>query len=688
MTENSLIWNFIARDRASSVISSLGERVGGLGRTIALGFGGAAVGGVVAFGAALVQGVKDAQDYQTLQLKTGAVLRSTGNAAHVTISDIQGLASSLETMSGVDETLIINSENVLATFTGIRNEVGKGNDIFTRATGAALDMSVALGQDLQSSTIQLGKALNDPIKGIGALSKVGVSFTEQQKEQIKTLVKSGDTLGAQKVILKELNTEFGGAAKAAGEGFAGSIARVKDVVGDFFRTLGMDLLPVLTTVANVLAENLPKAATFLSDAFGKLSPVFSTIGNAITGFSDGADKSGKALTKLNEPMQIISSLASGVRVVFLALRQAVGDVASWFMDKLVPAIKTMAESLLPSIKAAITSVTQTFKEHQDIIVYVKQAFQVLGNFIVQYLVPALGVILKEAISAIGPAFRIVADIISNVVIPTVRFLATLFQEAMQKIQAAIVVVTKYFNDHKEIVQSVKVAYAILQVFIQDVLIPIFIAVKNMLVTEFSVAFKAAGIVVGSLANIFTTQVMPVLSFFKDVVQNIVIPVIKTMVSQFIAGFGFIVSAAATAFGWVPGLGGKLQGAAAAFNRFKSDVNNAISGIISHKVVSVSVLVNGKAGSVIDVGGGVYNINVGGVTQRAFDDGGWLMPGYTQTYNGTGQPEAIFTQDQLRNFSMGKGGASIVFQNSGPLIGNNVDDWMAEKIDYLKRRKRI
>ena len=141
-------------------------------------------------------------------------------------------------------------------------------------------------------------------------------------------------------------------------------------------------------------------------------------------------------------------------------------------------------------------------------------------------------------------------------------------------------------------------------------------------------------------------------------------------------------------GWIPGIGGKLKDASAAFEKFKNDVNNAIGGIVTHKTISVGILVNGKAGTVTDVGGGVYNITVGGVTQRVMDDGGWLLPGYSQIYNGTGQMEAVFTQEQLNSFMGGGGGPTIVFQNSGPLIGNNVDDWMTEKIDSLKRRKRI
>lgn len=78
-----------------------------------------------------------------------------------------------------------------------------------------LDMATAMNgglkpsaEQLSNQAIQLGKALNDPIIGMGALRKVGVAFTEAQKEQIKTLQESGDLMGAQKIILNELGNEF------------------------------------------------------------------------------------------------------------------------------------------------------------------------------------------------------------------------------------------------------------------------------------------------------------------------------------------------------------------------------------------------------------------------------------------------------------------------------------------------
>jgi len=60
------------------------------------------------------------------------------------------------------------------------------------------------------------------------LTRVGVVFTQAQKDQITALMKSGDTIGAQKVILAELNTEFGA-------GFVGRRMSDIDIVIDVDR---------------------------------------------------------------------------------------------------------------------------------------------------------------------------------------------------------------------------------------------------------------------------------------------------------------------------------------------------------------------------------------------------------------------------------------------------------------------
>lgn len=195
----------------------------------------AATAGVAALGTAIAFSVGEARAGRAEQAQLAAVLTSTGHAAGVSQVELNKHAEALENITNVDAGATNSAQALLLTFTKI------GREVFPEATKTVLDMSTALGQDLKSSSIQLGKALNDPIAGITALSRVGVSFTDSQKEMIKSLVESGDIIGAQRVILKELNTEFGGSAEAARVADGGFIALGNSALGlaDAFGNLFM-----------------------------------------------------------------------------------------------------------------------------------------------------------------------------------------------------------------------------------------------------------------------------------------------------------------------------------------------------------------------------------------------------------------------------------------------------------------
>jgi hypothetical protein len=157
---------------------------------------------------------------------------------------------------------------MLLTFTGIRNEVGKGNDVFNQATSAATDLAAGLNQGkvtaegTQQAATLLGKALNDPIAGMTALRRVGISFTTSQQNQIKALTKSGHTLEAQKLILREVNKEFGGTARAA----ADPLQRMSVILGNVGEDIGNKLLPALNKGADILTA-IPEPAYMVGAAF-------------------------------------------------------------------------------------------------------------------------------------------------------------------------------------------------------------------------------------------------------------------------------------------------------------------------------------------------------------------------------------------------------------------------------------
>jgi hypothetical protein len=267
LTDRSLVVRFIGDTKnLQKSVDEVGDKVNGFTKMLT---GVAAVGGALGGIEFFKKAIEDAEKAEKVTRQTNAVLESTGGIAKVTGEQVESLAKSMALKSGVDKQTITSGENVLLTFTKVRNEAGKGNDVFNQGSQAALDMSAALGKDLQGSVIQVGKALNDPIKGITALQKAGVSFTAQQKDEIKALVAKGDTLSAQKVILKELNTEFGGMAGAS----ATSSAKMHVAFQELSEGIGKMLLPAFDAAVTWITISLLPAVERLAHTVEKvLSP--------------------------------------------------------------------------------------------------------------------------------------------------------------------------------------------------------------------------------------------------------------------------------------------------------------------------------------------------------------------------------------------------------------------------------
>lgn len=168
--------------------------------------------------------------------------------AWTTASELQQRASELQSKTTFGDEEILHMQSVLLTFGNITEEV------FGKTEAIALDMSAALGQDLQSSAVMLGKALNDPAVGLSALSRVGVSFTEQQKEQIKAMTESGDLLGAQTLMMSALEDQFEGSAEAIAGTHAGKMKQAMNDFGDAMETVGGVVAPILASVAGGIAK--------------------------------------------------------------------------------------------------------------------------------------------------------------------------------------------------------------------------------------------------------------------------------------------------------------------------------------------------------------------------------------------------------------------------------------------------
>jgi len=261
---------------AKRSLRSLDKRAGAFTKAMKIA-GGAmaaafAVKKVVDFGASAV---KRAEEMASAYAITDKIVEQTGGAANITAAQVKTLNRELSLRTGIDKALITSGSNVLLTFKGIKNEVGEGNDIFTRASEVMLDMSAVFGGDAKQAATQLGKALEDPIKGIGALARVGVTFTDQQKEQIRTLVESGNTIEAQRIILAALEGQVGGTAEAS----ADSTAKIGNAWKEVQEWIGSKLLPILDKLAAWVWEVAIPAFTefveFVQDLWKQIGDFFS-----------------------------------------------------------------------------------------------------------------------------------------------------------------------------------------------------------------------------------------------------------------------------------------------------------------------------------------------------------------------------------------------------------------------------
>jgi len=247
-------------NKSAFVLKNLNQATSNAFRSIAK------VGAGVAFGAGLIGKalVSQAMEAKKVTAQTNAIIKATGGSARISAKGVGELSDKLSMQIGIDDELIQKSANLLLTFKQVQNVLGEGNDIFNRAVTTAQDLGNVFGS-AESGAMQLGKALSDPIAGITALRRAGINFSAQQKEQIKTLVQSGKTLEAQKLILDEVESQVGGTAEATATDFG----RMQVAIENVAEQLGTLLLPYLEDFANFVTETIVPVLTEFGDIVGE-----------------------------------------------------------------------------------------------------------------------------------------------------------------------------------------------------------------------------------------------------------------------------------------------------------------------------------------------------------------------------------------------------------------------------------
>jgi phage-related minor tail protein len=307
--------------------------------------------GMTAMGAAgavaFIPFVTEAMDAEQQVVQLEARIKSTGGVAGVTAAAAIEMANGFQKSTGVEADMVMQGQNMLLTFTKI------GADVFPDATQAVLDMATAMnggaipsGEQLSHTAIQVGKALNDPVEGVNALRRVGVMLKDEQKEQIQSFLAVNDIASAQGIILKELATEFGGAAEAARNTLGGALANIWNNSKDLREEIGKALIPALTTLANTVGTGLEMVVDFAKE-HETLTKVVALTAAGLT-----------ALVLTVGPIIIVAAtlaLTIGkISTAYMVWSLANTAMATVGLPSLGTAIMAIARTALPTLFAAVT----------------------------------------------------------------------------------------------------------------------------------------------------------------------------------------------------------------------------------------------------------------------------------------------------------------------------------------------
>ncbi len=309
----------------------------------------------------------EAEQSQEAMSQMNAVLKSTNDASGMTSESLTELAEAQSKVTTYSKNANIATENLLLTFTNI------GQKTFPDALKAVNDMSIALGQDTKSSAIQLGKALNDPLTGITALQRVGVTFSAQQKQQIQDFMKVNDVASAQGIILKEITREFGGSAEAAGSTFAGSLTILKNNLVDMGANIMSTVLPSLSSFINTINNNMPKIQDTIESVIGFIEEEIKNITPIIAGIIEDIVKIasiifpnlGSSAKSLNGSFSILVGVLNVLKGLFDFLAQH-GEITKAIIIQLGIAFTTwktvsVVVTTIKNVKGAITNISNAIK---------------------------------------------------------------------------------------------------------------------------------------------------------------------------------------------------------------------------------------------------------------------------------------------------------------------------------------
>jgi hypothetical protein len=421
--------------QAQGALKGFGKQLGGL--AVALG----AAFSVRAISNFAKESVLLAEAAATARARIEAVATATnqfGDQTGAVTDRLVEFAKTQEMRLAVDDKVIQGVQAQLLSFKALGASADETGGAFDRATTAAFNMAAAGFGSAEGNATALGKALENPIKGVTALARAGTTFTDEQKEQIRVLQESGDLLGAQEIVLAEVESQYGGVAAAT----ADASAKLALAFENIKENAGAALLPVFAELVDGILPVTEAIGDELAIAFTELSPVLTDIVKEIpalmTSLMPLIPIIGQIATVFFELIQsvlpVFIELLNIILPVIEELAPVVADALVVAFDALVPVLMSLIEAMVPVVEALLPVMATLIEALAPVLVKVIDAFMPLLDLILPMVI--------QLIEFLTPILVVAAEILSVLLVNAVNYLIEAFENFMEFLEPF----TKTFED--------------------------------------------------------------------------------------------------------------------------------------------------------------------------------------------------------------------------------------------------
>ena len=409
---------------AGKSLDGFGKKLAGIAALVGAAFS------IRAIGNFAKESVMMAEAAATAQARLEAVAKATGvfGAETGKVTDrLAAFAKSQEMRLAVDDKVIKGVQAQLLSFKQLSGSADEVGGAFDRATIAAFDMAAAGFGSAEGNATALGKALENPIKGVAALARNGTTFTDQQREQIRVLQESGDLLGAQELILKEVESQYGGVAEAT----ADASEKFKILSDNLREDVGEPLLEIFNDLIEDLEPVFKSMGEALQDTIKAMAPVLSSLGQMLPGL----------IASFLPMIPILGNLAA----VFFSIIEKVLPVFVQLFEQLLPVVEELVPILADAFLGVLDALLPVFLDLVDAILPIVMTLLPILVNLIKVLAPVFAQLIEKMLPLVQrilplligflefltPILVWLAELMGKILVKAVEILLNVFEGAMK-----------------------------------------------------------------------------------------------------------------------------------------------------------------------------------------------------------------------------------------------------------------